>query len=533
MNKYIWIIIALGFIVFFPTFFNSFVMDDQGLILNNVNVHSIANLFNFFRGSIFDYGGNLGGVYYRPMMSTTFSFIYTFFGSSAFFYHFFQLCLHITNSILFFFVLKKFIKEKLSLVLSLIFLVHPIQVEAVAYIAALQEILFFSFGVIYLLLLDRKKFAPLFILLALFSKETGILFVPLGAVYSYLYRRKNLFMDSAGVGAAVIVALFMRFAVAHIGFEKTSEFVMMRTPFLERMVNVASMIFYYLKTFLFPFSLVSVQSWLVTKINISDFFLPLVLDGIFFVILCVMSFIRRKKKERALIFFWVWFLLGILLHIQIVPLDLTVADRWFYFPLAGLLGIVGVLLNNMRFSKHIFYIALIVICLLSVRSFVRVFDWKDTKTLAQKDLAHQKDNYRLLSALGGVYLDEKNYSKAREVLSKSVELYPHWGTSEYNLGVAYHMTNNTNMAKKYYKEALVDAPQYILGYENMAILLYYNNELESATVFSKKALEKFPNSLKLWQVLGYASQKLGHSEDATNAAQMIYLLNSRTTSTPQ
>ena len=56
MQKYIWTIIIIGLIVFSPTVFNGFVMDDQGLILNNANVHSIGNLFNFFRGSIFDYG---------------------------------------------------------------------------------------------------------------------------------------------------------------------------------------------------------------------------------------------------------------------------------------------------------------------------------------------------------------------------------------------------------------------------------------------------------------------------------------------
>jgi hypothetical protein len=317
----------------------------------------------------------------------------------------------------------------------------------------------------------------------------------------------------------------MRFAVAHIGFEKTTEFVMMRTPFMERMTNVPAMVFYYIQTLVFPLQLVSVQSWLITKITPSNFFIPLLLDLIFFGVLIVLSFVR-KKKTKPLLFFWAWFVVGMLLHIQIVPLDLTVADRWFYFPLAGLLGIIGVILSNFKYNKYVLYVAVIILGLLSMRSFVRVFDWKDTKTLVIHDLAIQKDNYRLLSALGGVYLDEKKYGDAEKVLKKSVDLYPHWGTSEYNLGVAYHMNHKTNEAKKYYSEALKDAPAYILGYENMAILLYYNNEFDSAITFSKRALKKFPNSVKLWQVVGYSSQKLDHRQDATEAAQMIYLLTS-------
>lgn len=523
MSKYIWVFIIVGFIVFFPTIFNGFVMDDQGLIIHNANVHSISNIFNFFRGSIFDYGGSLGGVYYRPMMSTTFSFIYTFFGSSAFFFHLFQLFLHITNSLLFFVLLKKFMKEKISFFLALVFLVHPIQVESVVYIAALQEILFFSFGVAYLLLLEKKKYAPVFVLLSILSKETGILFAPLGVLYSYFYRRKNLLIDSVGIVGAVAIAFFMRFVIAGIGFEKTTEFVMMRTPLWERMINVPAMIFYYIKTLLFPFQLVSVQSWLITKITLNNFFAPLLVDVMFFGAIGGVSFIYRKKL-KPLLFFWSWFVVGMLLHIQIVPLDLTVADRWFYFPLAGLLGIIGVILSNFKNKKYTFHVAIVIIGLLSIRSFVRVFDWKDTKTLAIHDLVIQKDNYRLLSALGGVYLDEKKYGDAEKVLKKSVDLYPHWGTSEYNLGVAYHMNHKTNEAKKYYSEALKDAPAYILGYENMAILLYYNNEFDTAITFSKRALKKFPNSVKLWQVVGYSSQKLGHTQDATEAAQMLYLL---------
>ena len=110
--------------------------------------------------------------------------LYALFKATPFFYHAFQLGLHITNGILLFILFKKFLKERVALVLSLLFLVHPINSEAVVSIANLQEPLFFCFGLSALLLAMKEAVSPMraalisFLLLcSLLSKETGILFV--------------------------------------------------------------------------------------------------------------------------------------------------------------------------------------------------------------------------------------------------------------------------------------------------------------------------------------------------------------------
>lgn len=535
-------LIGFGVIVYIQTIFNGFVMDDQGLIINNKSVHSISNLFNFFRGSIFDYGGNLGGIYYRPMMTTYFSIIYTFFGGFPFFYHFVQLILHIANSILLFGLMQNFTKKWSAFFLSLIFLIHPIQVETVSYIAAIQDVLFVFFGLLFLRKIIHKESAGyrfyipyLFLLLAAFSKETGFLFIPLSLIY-ILFKKKDLFLKHslASVGTFLFY-LFMRVAVAKITIHATDEFPMMRLSLLERAISIPEIILYYIKTFFLPLNLVSVQSWVIEKISLDKFFFPIILLSIFFGVLLYSSIKVAKTKEikHSLLFFWSWLILGFLLHIQLVPLDLTVSDRWFYFTIIGILGILGilysslgleVLLKKKKLLTTFYFCLLIIVGYLSIRSFIRVGDWRNTKVLAIHDLKIQKDNYQLLSALGAMYLEEKNYSLASKYSKDSVEIFPYWGTSYYNLGVAYHMNKNVPQAESAYKRSIENAKVNINAYENLAILYIYNYPPTVARDYAKNSLKKFPGSAKLWHVLALAEQKLGNDAASTEAAKMLQML---------
>lgn len=327
----------------------------------------------------------------------------------------------------------------------------------------------------------------------------------------------------------------MRVVVAKITIHATDEFPMMRMNLFERALSIPEIVFYYLKTFFVPINLVSVQSWVVGSISFERFILPAVVIFIFFggVLFLSKKAFGKKEARIALIFFWTWMIFGFSLHIQLVPLDLTVSDRWFYFTIVGLLGILGVLYDQFAIEKflskrnlfNVFLISLLIISIyLSVRSFIRVGDWRDTKVLALHDLKIQKDNYQLLSALGAMYLEEKKYSLAAKYSEESVKIFPHWGTSYYNLGVAYHMDHKIRPAEVAYKHSIENAKVNINAYENLAILYIYNYPPVVARDYAKKNLEKFPGSVKLWHVLALAEHRLGNDAASTDAARMIQLL---------
>lgn len=96
-NKIILLLILIGFLVYFKSLFNDFVWDDEEQIVNNSFIHSLINLPYFFQSSTFNPGGALiiGGAYYKPLMMVFFSVIYNLFGPKPFFFHLYQIILHI------------------------------------------------------------------------------------------------------------------------------------------------------------------------------------------------------------------------------------------------------------------------------------------------------------------------------------------------------------------------------------------------------------------------------------------------------
>jgi len=192
-SKAIGIIFVVGVIVFTNGLFNGFVLDDISQIIDNSNIHSITNFFSFFTGSTFyGGGGQLIGVYYKPITLGVYSLLYSIFGAEPFWFHLFQLILHITNVSILFLVLRRFFKSPTSLILSLIFLIHPINSESVYYISAIQDVLFFFFGIVGLWLIINYKsdkyllFAGISLFLSLLSKESGVLFIVISIIYTFL-----------------------------------------------------------------------------------------------------------------------------------------------------------------------------------------------------------------------------------------------------------------------------------------------------------------------------------------------------------
>jgi tetratricopeptide (TPR) repeat protein len=209
---------------------------------------------------------------------------------------------------------------------------------------------------------------------------------------------------------------------------------------------------------------------------------------------------------------------------QIFPLDHTVTDQWFYFPMIGMLGMIGVIIQafHIKFTGKITVaIIAILIIVLSIRTFIRSFDWRDDFTLASHDVTVSKEAYSLEHELSRIYIDRGEYQLAKVHAERSIQIFP-YVFNYTDLGNAYFSLGNYPEAKKAYQQALKYGDNYTT-YENLSALYINYGDPKEGVHFIKNLLErKYPSDARLWLYLGVLEYRLGNKDDAKTAIQHAY-----------
>lgn len=503
-------------------------MDDASLVVYNPRVHSLSQIPRMFLGTAFFdplKSDNSGGQFYRPLASVSYAIIYSIAGATPWIFHFFQITLQVINTFLVLLVLRKFLSPKLALVLSLIFAIHPIFQSTVVYISSLNDILYLLFGLLALNIViysSSLTFKPVFLfsfllLASLLSKETGLLFVIINFTYLWLFRRKNLLFMAYIFLYFAIFYVFLRFALAKVTYVSIPDIPIMRAAFMERFYTMPKIFFYYLSTFIFPNNLISAQWWTVSIPNFSNFILPGFLDLTFVVLLTSLGFSLFKnsaKKLPVFIFFAIWFFCGVGLHMQLIPLDWTVLDTWFYFPGIALLALIGLAWERFKLS-YLLFIPILVI--FSIRTVVRNADWRDGITLFTHDLKLEDNGY-MQAALAGEYMQAGLFAKAVPHWQKSLQQNP-WGTLVwYNLGYSYEKLGDLPNAQKNYAKfiTILDPP---VAYESLiTVRLKMRDYSQDTQKLSQLAVSKYPDNSRLWLLKSISEYLSGDSLAASVSA---------------
>ncbi|MGH7203281.1 MAG: hypothetical protein ACREHC_02455, partial [Candidatus Levyibacteriota bacterium] len=323
-SKAIHWIIFIGFSVYFISLFNGFVWDDYPFLVNNTDIRSI-NIPHLFSKNIFNVAS-----FYRPLPALYNAIIYSMSGDTAFLYHFVQLILHCINTCLVYLLFKKFLGKYVSFFSSLIFLIHPINVEAVAYISAANNELFFLFGMLALLISTKPKLQKTHYilicslsLLSLLSRETGFAFLFLIVLFQFIYVRKRMLTLLSIETLSLLLYFLLRFAYAGIYYTKslTKYPIPIATlPLTERLVNVPSIITYYFSHIIYPAQFAVSQHWVVMDKTITNFYFPLLICSFIFIFFIAFGwYLYKKKRElfKLYLFFFTWFVLGLIFVIQI------------------------------------------------------------------------------------------------------------------------------------------------------------------------------------------------------------------------
>ena len=273
------ILIAIGFFVFSFNLGNELFWDDDDWILNNQFVHSLSlDNVKFWLTNNTLAGVGLRSNYYRPFLFFTFSLNYVISEIKPWSYHLFSNAIHLINGVLIFWLLKGIFKRKLyAFLAALIFIIHPLQTEAITYISGRGDSLVAMFMLFSLYLFYKSeinksswlsfiKIASLVsLVLGLLSRETGIIFPFLALILYISFISKDRFILSIKKGliktwpyfATVFVYGILRLTT--LNFLNTLNFYSAPNIYSEnlhvRMFTFAHTVLTYLKLLIAPIGL--------------------------------------------------------------------------------------------------------------------------------------------------------------------------------------------------------------------------------------------------------------------------------------
>ncbi|HEX8965587.1 MAG TPA: hypothetical protein VF820_04110 [Patescibacteria group bacterium] len=548
--------ILLGFILYAGSLFSAFMADDLEQIVRNPLVQTLSNIpKDFLATSTFNTGGGLShGLYYKPVLLLFFTIFYNLGGNGSWFLHVVQVAIHIANAIFVFILLKKFFPKLGALLGSFLFLIHPVNIETVVYISNLQDVLFFFFGMLSLIIFLSKKsymwqgVAQVLLLCSLLSKETGILFFAVIPLLLFFFAsKKQTLQFFLGIIPTIILYAALRFGVAGIPIVNKSNFPLTSVPLGMRLLYIPYLIQYYLKAFFWPSDLFVFQLWGIKTLTFTTFYGPLLVDSIFVILAALIGVFLKYKKSPctlAFVFFAIWFTLGMLLHLQIVPLDATAAGRWFYFPEVGIIGMLLCFFASVSVTKKGIktaglYVIAVILLILFIRSFIRVSQWSSALVLFQRDWKVGYNTYTG-DTKEFTYFSPMESLLAVELLNNGFieEAKQHFlhaamvSTDSYtkavalnNLAVTYEKLGDYTNAQKTYQEELHISNFYI-GYNNYADFLTRHADVKEAQTFIVKSLQLFPDNAQLWYDLSVVENALGNTTEAHNALQKALALDS-------
>jgi len=258
------IVVAVG-LVYLPAFRADFVWDDEQLVTGNPLLRTFSGLLEIWSG------GRTAD--YFPVTSTVFWIEYHLFGSKAVGYHAVNILLQTADALLVWLVLQR-LKVPGAWLAGLIFGIHPVHAESVAWISELKNLLSMFFALLSIFCffeIEEKRLlggatayvaSLVFFLLALLSK-TQVVFLPVALLLCAWWRSGNATSASLRrevtrtwpffLLAAVLSLVTIWFQNRGIGEEEIVVGSLAR-----RFANAAMAVWWYLGKFFFPARLMSI-----------------------------------------------------------------------------------------------------------------------------------------------------------------------------------------------------------------------------------------------------------------------------------
>jgi tetratricopeptide (TPR) repeat protein len=525
-------------VVFSGVLSNGLVYDDGKQLLENPFVRNTHLWWRIFTGSVWSFlGAAVETNFYRPLHIFSYWLIWRVAGPNPSAYHFFQWILYMATGLVVFHIGREMLGNDLAAFTgSLLWLLHPLHVEAVAWIASVPEM---GCGFFYLLVfrlflraekagsrrVARHAVAALAYFPALFFKETAFSFPLLVIAYWFFFsdtvgtwgRRAacwGLYVAAAAIYSAARVA-----AIGH--FSGVRHLWKIQPKIIAAALGLLGQ---HAKLFFWP-----------VHLNVFHNFDP---DSSlrslwpWFALLALVAAGALRKRQAVLGFLVVWWAVTLLPCLDVRQLSFPLlAERFSYLPSVGLclalaylaLALLPQKLPRLPPAPVVLPVLGLVMCFWCLQDLRAVPNWRNNETLFGYSLNVAPDAglVRIHHALD-LQFRERDLEGARNEFETALRLnqasFDPLNTVTYEsyvgLGQIADLEGRHNEALAYFQKATRTLPYHSLAYDVLGTVYFPRGDYAKAAEYFARAVQVNPQELSGRFYLGTCWMKLDKYREA-------------------
>ncbi|MEW6127560.1 MAG: tetratricopeptide repeat protein [Acidobacteriota bacterium] len=572
-------VLAITAVAFLNALGGEFVYDDKFQIINNPSLGSLTNIPKMFVQSVWQFmnanSPEAVGLYYRPMFNSLLIITNQMFGANLFGWHLVSLGLHVTATYLVYLLAREWqLANEMALGAALLFGLHPVHSESVAWISGLPDPLVTVFLLASLIFYERQRnralqkhlliLSLICALLALFSKEIAIVFPAFLLIRELLDKKPEEHIYEAAIRSVKSAAPYFAMAAIYLvarflvlGFLSKTEPKAIGITTEQVIFTIPVILLRYAKLLFAPspLSIIYSQEYVSSAADIQFWGCLLGAIGI---MLAAIWFTRNSMLRKLSLIWMILFLLPVLNLKAFNPQESLIHDRYLYAPSVGFCILLALAIYRLsQFFKAreqmVFRTAIVLISLVFFGLTISQNEtWKNDFAMVdnalkvspqwsflynyrgaqysksnpaeaernyQEALKYNGDNYDVYSNLGNLWQNQGKFAEAEQQYLKAIELGANYSDVFFNLGAVYIAQNRLAEAEPHLIRAVYLNPSYTVARYNLAWVYDQLGKLPQAEQEYMNTLTYAPTYAEPRINLGIVLTKQSRFQEALNQLQ--------------
>lgn len=488
-------ILITVFLAYLPVLNAGFIWDDDIFLTNNPLIHAENGLKRiWFSTEAPDY---------FPLTSTTLWVEWRLWGMNATGYHITNVVLHCSSTLLIWFILKE-LNIPGAWAAALIFGIHPVNVESVAWITERKNtlpMLFYTTSILLFLRAESSQSKKLYTLslfshlLALLGK-TSVVTQPFVLLLTLWWKKRQIGKkELIKITPFLLLSIVLGFITLWFQYNRAIDTEVVRSDGLLSRLAVAGMaVWFYIYKALIPLNL----SFVYPKWSVDTGALVTYLPVITLVLIFTLLIYKKESLARAPLFGLGYFLITLLpvlgfLDIYFMKYSL-VTDHWQYFSIMGVITLMVstfayYLRNKSRsYDKVSLLLLLLIFIICFTLTYMQCRIYRNTEVLWTDTVKKNPQSGLAYNNLGRIYELKGQFQAAISHYEKALALMPEDCVIPYNMGSVLSRLKDYKKAKEYYKLSIGNNPEFALPYNNLGYIYLESGQYDRAEANFQKAL---------------------------------------------